>query len=105
MQSRFGFLSSALSVSARIAALAIVPIVGFAVIGATYLAGERAIEQAFVESRASGHLTDVSAALKSALATMRETAKYFAVNPVGNHKEAFDSAYADAIRCARELGN
>src|SRR5688572_7853125 len=79
--SRLNSLRSALSVRSRVAALAIVPILGFAVIGATYLSGEHAIESAFVESRASARLTDVSAALKGALATMRETAKDYAVTP------------------------
>jgi len=103
-QSNSSFLSSALSVRARVAALAIIPIVGFAVIGATYLSGESATEAAFVDSRASARLTETSAGLKGALATMRETAKDFAAAPLGNHRDAFNQAYETALARAGELG-
>ena len=104
-QSRLSFLPSALSVRARVAALAIIPIVGFAVIGATYLSGERAIEAAFVDSRASAQLAETSSAFKSALATMREAAKDYSATPLWTQQEIFQWAYSAAIGRARDLGN
>ncbi len=102
-QSRLSMLTSMLSVRARVAVLAIVPIVGFGAIGATYLSAERTIESAFVDSRASAQLTEISGALKNALATMREAAKDFAVNPIFPHREAFEWGYNAALGRAWEL--
>ena len=102
-QSQLRAMPLTLSVRSRVAMLAIVPIVGFAVIGATYLSGERAIETAFDESRASARVTEISGVLKSALANMRDAAKDFATAPLIGYREVFDDAYKTALRNAREL--
>jgi len=92
-----------LSVRARIAALAVIPIAAFAAIGVTYFSGDRAVEAAVTETRTSVKLTETSSALKSALVSMRESAKDFAATPLATYREAFEAAYADAEKRANEI--
>ena len=70
-----------ISVRARIAALALIPVVGFAIVGLAYLAGEQEIEAAFESVKTSGALADASHDFKSAISTMRISAKEFATSP------------------------
>ena len=83
-----------ISVRARIAALALIPVVGFAIVGLAYLAGEQEIEAAFESVKTSGALADASHDFKSAISTMRISAKEFATSPSGDKIKAFHEGYA-----------
>jgi hypothetical protein len=67
-----------ISVRARIAALALIPVFGFAIIGLAYLGGEQEVEIALESARMSGVLADASRDFKSAIGTIRIIAKEFA---------------------------
>jgi len=81
-----------LSVRARIVVLAVSPLIGFAIIGLAYLAGETEIEIAFDRARSAGVLADISRDFNSAIATMRFTAKEFAVRPDSDKAAVFAGA-------------
>ena len=51
-----GLLS--LSVRARIVLLAVTPLVGFGIIGASFISGEQAVEEAFESTKTSGTIAD-----------------------------------------------
>ena len=70
-----------LSVRARIAALALIPVVGFIANGLNYLVSEQAIVQAFDGVARSNDLTDASRELRSNLEAIRFVAKEMAVHP------------------------
>ena len=74
-------LISSLSVRSRIVVLALIPVVGFAANGLTYLAGEEAVGSTFRTVQQSAGLADASRDFKSAVNTMRIVVKDFAVKP------------------------
>ncbi len=89
-------LSTALSVRARIVTLALIPVVGFAVIASAYIAGEQEVDNAFDSVKNSSALSDASREFKGALTGMRISAKEFAAQPrpelIKNFQQAHDSA-------------
>jgi methyl-accepting chemotaxis protein len=87
-----------LSVRARITALALIPVIGFTIIGMAYVTGEQEIETAFESVRGSGLLADASRDFKSAISNMRITAKEFATWPGEDKIKDFDSAYTVALK-------
>jgi methyl-accepting chemotaxis protein len=87
-----------ISVRARIAALALIPVIGFAIVGLAYLAGEQEIEAAFESVKTSGELADASRDFKSAISTMRVSAKEFASWPSEDKIKAFQEGYALALK-------
>lgn len=74
----------ALSVRARIAALAAIPVVGFLANGVNYFVSEREVSRAFEAVSRSNALTDASRDLKVALDGIRFAAKETAANPGPN---------------------
>jgi methyl-accepting chemotaxis protein len=111
--SRFGHdllrLSALLSVRARIVTLALIPVAGFAVIGFAYVSGEQEVDDAFDSVKISSALADASREFKSALTTMRISAKDFATRPrpelIKDFQEGHDSASKslDIIESAIEM--
>src|SRR5215467_758380 len=85
-----GFLP-ALSVRARIAALAAIPVVGFVANGVNYFVSEREVSRAFEAVSRSSALTDASGDLKAALDGIRFAAKETAVNPGPGAVKTFDT--------------
>ena len=105
----FGFLGffrrfvPQLSVRGRVIALAVVPLIGFGAIGAAYMSGEQAVQTAFGETKAGLDLSNISAALKSAVVTMRESAKDFVMSPGSTAQMQFENAHKAALERAKEL--
>jgi methyl-accepting chemotaxis protein len=87
-----------ISVRARIAALALIPVIGFAIIGLAYVAGEQEVEAALESAKTSGALADVSRDFKGAIGTIRIAAKEFAAKPGADKVKVFDEAYATASK-------
>jgi methyl-accepting chemotaxis protein len=83
-----------ISVRARIVALALIPVLGFAIIGFAYLAGEREVEAAFESVKTSGALADASRDFKGAIFAMQISAKEFAAKPSDEKIKAFQESYA-----------
>jgi methyl-accepting chemotaxis protein len=81
-----------MSVRAKIILLAIIPVVGLGVIGAAYLSGERAVDEAFRAVRNSSVLTSASGDFRVALVDMRVIAQVFAQRPTRALVEEFAAA-------------
>src|SRR5262245_4681042 len=88
----------ALSVRARIAALAAIPVVGFVANGVNYFVSEREVSRAFEAVSRSGALTDSSGDLKAALDGIRFAARETAVNPGASVVKVFDNNLAAATK-------
>ena len=88
----------ALSVRARIALLALIPVVGFGANALTYMASEREVAAAFESVKQSGALADSSRDFKAALAAMRYSANEFAMNALPELINGFGDAHALATR-------
>ncbi|MEA2934419.1 MAG: methyl-accepting chemotaxis protein, partial [Variibacter sp.] len=95
---RLGNLLPQLSVRARVATLAIIPIVGFAANALTYTSSEQDVAAAFASTRASARMSDASEEFKAALATMRAAATEFAMQPSQDLADAFLSAQTVAAK-------
>jgi methyl-accepting chemotaxis protein len=70
-----------LSVSARIAAIAAIPVLGFLGNGAAFTTGEREVEDAFLSVKRAARLADAAAEFKGGLAAMRIGVRDFTANP------------------------
>lgn len=92
--SRFG---QGMSVRARIVLLALIPVIGLGVIGAAYLSGERAVEDAFRSVRNSSVLTRASSDFRVALVDMRVTAQVFAQRPTRALIDDYENANKAAL--------
>src|ERR1044071_718200 len=77
-------LFTSFSVRSRIIALALMPVVGLAANGLTYLSGERDVGSAFATFQKSVSLADASRDFKSAVAAMRISVKDFSASPSPN---------------------
>jgi len=86
-----------MSVRARIVLLALIPVVGLGVIGAAYLSGERAVDDAFRRLRNSSVLTSASGDFRVALVDMRVSAQVFAQRPTRALIEEFENANLAAL--------
>jgi methyl-accepting chemotaxis protein len=91
-------LLGALSVRARIVALALIPVIGFAANGITYIAGEGGVADAFDTSARARQLADASRDFKIAVAAMRISAKDFTVQPHGSLVDAYTQAHDEATK-------
>jgi methyl-accepting chemotaxis protein len=87
-----------LSVRARIALLALIPVVGFVANGFNYIVSEREVGQAFDAVNRSNDLTDASAALRSGLESIRFVAKEMAFNPSAPLVKSFNDHHAVAVK-------
>jgi methyl-accepting chemotaxis protein len=96
--SRAAQLTTALSVRSRIIMIAVIPVVGLAVIGLAYFAGERAVDDAFEGVRKSSILADASRELRTGLLEMRVAAREFASKPGEDHVKSFNNGFEMASR-------
>ncbi|HEU5017263.1 MAG TPA: methyl-accepting chemotaxis protein [Pseudolabrys sp.] len=74
-------VTSRMSVRTRIVILALIPVIGFAANGITYLSGEHAVGSAFHTVNRSRELADASRDLKIAVEAMRLAVKDFSFQP------------------------
>jgi hypothetical protein len=72
---------SKLSVRSRIAAIAVIPVVGFLANGLAFTAGETAVGNAFESVRSAAVLADTGREFKAALARMQMISKDFVAQP------------------------
>jgi methyl-accepting chemotaxis protein len=86
-----------LSVRSRIVVLALIPVAGFAANALTYVSSESEVGAAFQTFKQSGRLADDSRDFKTALTTMRMSAKDFAAAPSPELISAFESALTYAL--------
>jgi methyl-accepting chemotaxis protein len=91
-------LISKMSVRARIAVLALIPVAGFLVNGAAFKTGESEIEGAFDIVKTAAALSDASREFRGALAAMGMRAREFAAQPSQDLIKAFRTAHGVAIR-------
>src|SRR5947207_2460121 len=87
-------LRGTLSVRARIAVLAFIPVLGFLASGISFVSSERDVAAAFDSAKRAATLTEASRDLKSALDTMRASGANMAAQPDQNLIKAFDEAHA-----------
>ena len=90
-------LSTLLSVRARVAVLALIPVFGFLANGVSQLTNERQVEGAFATFRESAKLAEASREFKGALVTMRMTASEFAQKPSHDIAGLFKDAQQIAV--------
>jgi methyl-accepting chemotaxis protein len=85
-----------ISVRARIAVLALIPVIGFVANGVTYMSSEREVATAFDSVKRSGAVAEASREFKTALIVMRMSATEFAARPtktlIGDFVAAHDLA-------------
>ena len=74
-------LLSALSVRARIIALALIPVAGFLANGIAFVSGEADVAASFASVKRAAALSDASNEFKASLSTMRLTLRDFASKP------------------------
>jgi methyl-accepting chemotaxis protein len=91
-------LSTRYSVGARIAAIALIPVLGFLGNGAAFVMGERNVEQAFLSVKRAAQVADASAEFKGGLAAMRIGVRDFIANP----NQASIAAVASSNRSASQ---
>ena len=82
-----------LSVRARIAVLALIPVVGFVANGASYLMSEREVDAAFDSVKQSAVLADASREFKGAMVAMRTAAREFVAQPSKSLMQGFNDAH------------
>ena len=87
-----------LSVRARVAALGVVPIIGFLAYGLAYMASDIEVGRAFESVRRDNAVVDASADLKGGLLAMRLATVTFATNPTDAQVKAFDQAQQLAMK-------
>ena len=92
------------SVRMRIAALAILPILGVMAIAGAYVSGDRTVDEAFGSMRTTSGVTKASGALRLALGAMSEQTKDYAISPRRTAAKTFETANEAAMARTRELG-
>ena len=107
LPSRFRFslgrFVPALSVRARIAALALIPVVGFIANGLNYVVSERAVGSAFDAVSRSGILTSASRDFRSALESIRSAAKEMVARPSQGVVKSFHDNHAVAVKSLERI--
>ena len=98
--SRFG---TAVSVRTRLTVLSLVPIIGLAAIGLSYVASERAVDGAFASVQQSSKLADASRVFKEALTTMQVRVKEFVAQPRPHLIEQFEESHAAAMASLKAI--
>ncbi|MFZ2067635.1 MAG: methyl-accepting chemotaxis protein [Xanthobacteraceae bacterium] len=87
-----------LSVRARVAALGVVPIIGFLAYGLAYMASDIEVGRAFDSVRRDNAVVEASSDLKSGLLAMRLATVTFATHPTDGEVNAFDQAQQLAMK-------
>ena len=93
---KLGFMP-ALSVGARVAALALIPVAGFAFMAITYFANEHEVAAAFSSVDHASRLSAASREFKNALAAMNTSAQEFAAAPSEDLSAAVKESQSHAI--------
>jgi len=96
-------LSMNLSVRARIAVLALIPVVGFAANGFNFVTSERDVEAALDSVQRAGTLADASREFKGALAAMRASARELALRPSRPLVKTFQDNQAVALTALAKI--
>ena len=86
-----------LSVRARIAAIALIPVAGFVANGVVFTAGDAEVERAFLSVREASAVAVASREFKAAVNHMRWSARDFAQRPSRELIRAFNDAYIAAL--------
>ena len=89
----FQQLISKLSVRSRIAAIAVIPVVGFLANGLAFTTGETEVGNAFESVKSAAVLADASREFKAALARMQMASKDFVAQPSDQEVAAFASGH------------
>src|ERR1700722_12946164 len=89
-------LITKLSVRSRIAAIAVVPVIGFLANGLAFTGGETQVGSAFESVQGAAVLADASREFKAALARMQMASKDFVVQPADDVAAAFGAGYETA---------
>jgi methyl-accepting chemotaxis protein len=89
---------SALPVGYRIAAIALLPILGFLAICVAFTTGQTDVEGAFSGTKEAAVLAGASREFRSGLNAMKFSAKDFAASPRTNLIAAFEEGHAETIR-------
>jgi len=87
-----------LSVRTRIVVLALIPVIGFAANGLTYVSGEHDVSTAFAAAQRARSTSDASRDFKSAIASLRIVVKDFNVAPSQDLVTKFAQEHAFAMR-------
>ncbi len=103
LQSRIYRLISSVSVRARIAAIALIPVAGLILNGFTFVASERDLEAASSQARHADALADASTEYQRALMSLRITARDFASTPTDDLVKAFSDQADRALRQLDEM--
>src|SRR5690349_8985424 len=91
-------LISKVSVRARIVAIAVLPLIGFAANGVAFTSSEAEVDAAFQSVRQAASLADASREFKVALTSMRMSAKDFVAQPSYDLVNRFDAGHDEARR-------
>jgi len=86
-------LISKLSVRSRIAAIAVIPVVGFLANGLAFTSGETEVENTFESVKSAAVLADASREFKAALARMQTASKDFVAQPSDEGVTAFGAGH------------
>jgi methyl-accepting chemotaxis protein len=92
----FKSLNSRISVRSRIAAIAVIPVIGFLTNGIAFTTSETDVESAFLSARHATALADASEAFKAGLAAMRIGLRDFIADPNQEAISAFDAGSRQA---------
>ena len=91
--SRVSRFMPSLSVRARIIILAVTPLIGFTVIGFSFVSGERAVEHAFESMKTASSVAEASRDLRSNINSLRAAAKEFSAgggqDKIGDFEERY----------------
>ncbi|HVX91906.1 MAG TPA: HAMP domain-containing methyl-accepting chemotaxis protein [Xanthobacteraceae bacterium] len=89
--------AAALSVRTRIAAIAVIPVVGFIANGIAFVYGEKEVDEAFAGARQAAALAQASRDFKGGLELIRSAAREFSLKPSDGLVRVFNNGHASAL--------
>src|SRR5690348_1476839 len=89
---------SGLSVKTRIAAIAVIPVVGFIANGVTFVYGEKEVERAFAGTKQAAALAQASHNFEAGLELVQSAAREFSLKPGDTSIKAFNKGHAAALQ-------
>src|SRR5262249_51438109 len=89
---------ASLPVRYRIAAIAVLPVLGFVAIGIAFTSGEIDVGRAFTGTKEAAWLAGASREFRGGLDAMKFSAKDFAANPHANLITVFKEGHAETTR-------
>jgi methyl-accepting chemotaxis protein len=89
--------ASALSVRTRIAAIAVIPVIGFIANGIAFIYGEKEVDGAFAGARQAAALAQASRDFKGGLELIRSAAREFSLKPSDGLVRVFNNGHASAL--------